>query len=386
MTNRIGGGVASHAAPQAANVGSSAFSGSALIGKMLLTGGTTTGDWFTDLHVRWRSALLPFVNMDGDHWMQVLQVPNAGDDGETSWLEVSHHVAAVDVDNPLGALTVGMECVAGGAGNIIYKRVTGDDWRDGVAVADYELICVASTGAVTIKKNGATVATGTVGATTFNQPPNGSTVEIGGSLHPLYSFDVLDGIDGDPIISFDAEDPTGWTSAGGSVTTAPSRAAYVGASNDPFTLPANAVFDAPADQDQTWVLAYRPLGSGPQAARNFPGFFGGDPGWALIEYTDAEVPHSFFITDGTETVMGLLGALAFDDQVVVAVLDRTADTLTTYVNGVQTGQATTAALGAVSPTATTVLGLAPGWWYAAGQINRKLTPAEIASLPNLLGV
>lgn len=382
LTDQIEAAVATHGSPQARNVGPDAFDGTALIGQMALSGGTTEGEWFTDLDFRWTGGLLPHVQLDTPTLptvapLQILYVADA-EDHAVAWLEPNFL--------PQADGSVLFFLVAAGAADWRSTVPVGTWDENGIAIDDGRLTITAA-GALKLYTDGVEVESDAIGAVTFTEPPDGTPVTAGpdaGVAMPILGFVLLDGIDGDPIISFDAEDPSGWVPVSGSPTTAPTRTAYMG--NAPgFSFAEAARFDIPADADTSLVYAFRPLTTADEtlfAIRNFAMFEGG-PGWVLVNNTGLG-GYVLGLADGAGMVVLSLGTLTVADQVVVVAIDRTTDTATAYVNGAETDAQDIAALGAIDAGELTVS--LNGWLYSAGQADRLLTPGEIAHLPAALGL
>lgn len=387
LTDRISGAVATHPTPQAENIGPSAFSGTALIGQMNLTGGTTSGEWFTDLDFSWEAGLLEHVVLatGEQHPIQILYIPAS--DPTIAWLEVNF------LANADG--TVGIFLDAGGDGVAARFNWASDvsvgNWDEhGVDIYPGRITCVGLTGAVTLFTDGSEVDTGTAGLPhLFVEPPDGTEVWAGGSTdaaRPIVSFTLLDGIDGDPIIAFDATDTTGWEEETGLPTTAPLRPAYVGLPALPFSLASSSAQNLPATLDRTLVTSMRAIATNSSwVGRNVNGIFGGQAGWAFAKFDGFAVPWSFVISSGSmQPIVTTFGTLDGDDHVLTVTVDRDTDILTTYVDGGAKDTSDISTLGAVSPSATTQIGIGYSWIYAVGGVDRLLTHPEIVDLNRLL--
>jgi hypothetical protein len=257
-------------------------------------------------------------------------------------------------------------------------------------VADWRVTIVAATGAVTLYRDGVSIQTDSVGATSFPEPPNGTEVLVG----PFQNFILVESVElrasigGAPIIEFDAAAPTGWVTSTGIPTGPPSRAAWLGWNANGYELASSTAFDVAADGNVTWAFAVKPLDddANPQAGRNINMFFGGgEAGWVIVRFSEYGIDWQFRIGDGATTLSAPLGTCLLSDQVIVVELDRDTDLLTAWVNGTQTGQVDASGLGAVSPAMPLELGRHTTFLYAAAGWKRKLTAAERALLPGVLG-
>jgi hypothetical protein len=389
LTDQISATVATHAAPQVLNQGTGAFEGTALVGQMNLTGGTTSGEWFTDLDFRWDAGVLEHHQIDvasGHNIWQILYIPAV--DTSIAWMEVSF-LAQTD-----GTVDIFLD--AGGDGAAGANRfnwtsaVAVGDWDDdGITIYSGRITCTALTGAVTLYTDGAVVDTGTASLPhVFHEPPDGSVVWAAGSnvgAWPVVSFDLLDGIDGDPIISFDATDTTGWTEENGTPTTAPVRSAYVGLPSLPYSLATSSAFNLPATLDRGIVVSMRAIQSNIDwVGRNVASLFSGGAGWAVVKFDGFGVPWSFVIGDGGAPIVTTFGTFDHDDHVLAVNVDRQTDILTTFVDGVLADTSDISGLGAVSPTATVTIGNGYAWVYAAGGIDRCFNTLDLTELNDLL--
>jgi hypothetical protein len=385
MRDLTGGAGSTPPEPNPKILTSTSFAGSALIGRMALTGGTATGVWMSDVDVRWRCAVLPHHdNDDLTHWAETFNIPNAGDGGVTDWGESA---MLLRDDGGIGAGYDWDSSVSTPNQWDPEADVDLGQWADGLAVEDYRLTIVAATGVVTLYANDVEVFTETLGVVAFDEPPNASAVLVGPAstgLLALYTVDVLDGIDGDPLYTFDAADTTGWAAhtTGGAVTGAPSRLTWVGTLNAAHAFASDARFDIGAEDSATFAWRGRLIGP---AFVRFGRNVGSAPGWAFIHAPGFSLPNSFVLNDGSNAVSATFGSLTTDDVVHVAVLDRAADELRVYVDGVQVGAAVDAsALGAVSPSATVLVGGDNCYTEAAIIYDRALDDAEVAALGAVL--
>lgn len=387
MTDQINGTTAVGGATQPKNTGGYAFDGTALIGQMALTAGTNTGDWFTDLDFSWDGGVMEHVAVDtsgGHNIWQILYVPAV--DTSIAWLEVSFEPQAN------GDVLIFLD--AGGDGNAGADRFSwlsttkvGNWNHQGVTIYPGRLTC--ADGECTLYTSGVEIDSGTVtGPGVFLEPPDNSTVWAAGSnagAFPIVSFTLLDGIDGDPIITFDADAPTGWTEVTGNPTTAPTTSAYVGLNGYPFTFPSAATYNLPAATSVTLVVSMRAIATQTGwVGRNIAGMFGGQAGWVFLNLAGFSIPWSFRVSDSSVTATVDFGTVDFEDHVLVVTIDRDADVLTSYLDGGATDTANIATLGAVAPTAAVAVGAGASWIYAAGAIDRVLTHPEIIQLNDLL--
>ena len=372
--------------PAPKQLSASSFTGTTLVGNMRLTGGTAEGVWFTDLDCSGSAGLLPlasrksandpdvaqiaviFAEMASDPFLEVTWL--LGNDGQVQFMLDGH-------DNTLWQS----------------DPLVGFDWRDGWAPVDFRIRVVAATGAVTLNIDGVTI-TDTLDAAEdppWGTPAAGDDVQAGSdNAYPVLveSFTLLDGIDGDPIISFDVADTTGWVIDTGQPAGPPARAAWFGGNTVGYNLATSTAQNVAADGSATWVFSFRPIDDdqNPTFGRNVNNLFSGGAGWVMVRYSGFGLAWQFRITDGTNSVVATLGTISHDDQVVVVVLDRDADTLTAYVDGAQTAQADASSLGAVAPSAAVELGRATSWVYAAAQLGRAVTAGEVSALTTHLGV
>lgn len=391
ITDLAGGLVATPPAPNPKVVGPTSFAGAALIGRMALTAATETGQWMTDVDVRWRAAVLPHHdNDDGTHWAEVFNVPEGN--GETDYAEAAVFLRD---DGSIGAGYDFDESVSDPSAWQDPETLGIDlgEWVDGLPVHDYRLTIVAATGVATFYQDDEVVHTETLGAVAFDEPPDETPVLVGPAntgLLAIYEVTVLDGIDGDPLYTFDAEDTTGWQAhdTGGAVTTAPARPAWAGDGGSPHLFADSAVFDVGAEASVTWAVAWRPLGVRQSAVfnRNVVGAFfgGGEAGWAFM-HVAGMLDNQFRISDGTVTVGASLGTIDEEDHVYVAVLDRATDELRTYVDGVLVATEDATGLGAVSPNTDVALWGACSWDYGAAIFAGALDDGEIDALTGAWG-
>lgn len=387
LTEQVSDATATHADPVPSTLDRDSWTGTPLVGNMRLTAGAPA-EWFTDLDCSGRAGLLP------------LESRKSANDPDVAQIAIVFESVASD---PFCEVT----WLLGNAGEVRFMLdghdttlwqsapLEGFDWRDGWAPVDFRIRVVAATGAVTLTIDGTTI-TDTLDAAEdppWGTPTAGDPVQAGSDNgYPVLveSFEFLDGIDGDPIISFDATATTGWeigTNGTGQPTGPPARAAWLGANALGYSLASAAAFNVAADADATWVFSLRPIDNdqNPIIGRNINGMFGGQAGWALLAYSGFGIAWQFRITDGTDAVGVELGTISDDDQVITVVLDRDADTLTAYVDGVQTDQADASALGAVSPTAALEVGRSTSLVYAAAGFDRALTAEERAGAEALFG-
>lgn len=384
MTDQISGTAASHATPQADNQSSGAYPNVALVGQMGLDGGTTPGEWITDLDFEWQSGVLEHVSIQTGILapMQIMYVVDGGD-ASLAWVEVNY------VAQPDGLLYVYLD--AGGPGaprfNWLSTHPVGS-WRNGLRPISGRLTVNSTSGAVSLWIDGDLVDTDIIPEHAFPEPPDNTPVYAGPSTTcggaPVQSFTLYTAIDGDPLYSFDAADPTGWTERTGTPTTAPTRTAYVGVDSTPYQFAADTVFDLPADENRSIVLSFRPIVSNNSwVDRNAVGIFGGQAGWAIAKFDGFAVPYAFIVSSGGAPIVTPLGTLEHEDQTVIVTVDRDTATLTCYVDNVLTGTNSIAALGAVAPSAPQQIGTGASWIYmagAAGHVLSSTARSEIGAL------
>lgn len=385
----LAGGVADVAPePNPKIVEPSSFTGERLIGQMALTGGTNTGDWFTDLDVRFTAAVLPHHERDtGSIWAEILNIPVSGSSNVRDFLEPAFLFEAD------GAVHIGLDWDSvgeGDPGSWVSGETVGD-WGDGVPERDYRLTVVAATGAVSLYVDDELVEEDTIGATSFPEPPDANECNAGPiqNLITVKSVEVLDGIDGAPIISFDSEVTTGWQAAVGGVVEPPAGPVFCGAAAIEGHSFDAATFDIGAGDSMTWVMKMQPF---PSTVASWwrrgdlqSILFGGAAGWIMVDAAPYGQGNRFHISDGTNTVVKTLGTVTFVEQVLTVVLDRDTDELRAYKDGVEIGSgADASALGAVAPDA----GHVPfGTWVFGDEaliFDRVLTDEEITHLSEVL--
>lgn len=397
MQNLVADTDSTPGAPNPKVVTAGAYGGSVLTGQVGLTGGTNTGDWFTNLHASGRAGLLPLAArnpaQDPLDIAQLMIIPVEGTSHGDVWLELSlvfqsDGVAVFYLDCG-GGTTPGVDRF-----NWTSPTLAGFDWRNGWQPVDWSIKVVAATGAVTLVWDGTTYSDTMSPAPVFAEPPDGTETTVGpdwGYPFTTVSATLRSGIDGSSIISFSAAAPTGWAGYpnGGSaqIASAPSRRAWIG-SNQTTTAHSFAsasVFNIGAGESRTWVMAHRPHPAPFSAwwTRNIDAVLESTgAGWAFadLEAVDPGLANAFIIGDGTDMVVAPFGTLTYADQVMVAVLDRGTNELRTYLNGTLVSTIDATALGAVSPSAAVSLARTPQWLYDAQIYPRVLTAPEIASL------
>lgn len=382
MTLRPSGVAGQFSDLHAANVDQYSFAGTALLGRMQLTGGTTHGTWLTDIDCTFTlPAVLPYVAVASQKILQILAIPVAGSGGVNVWLEIN-----------LSLETNGDICfyfdAGGGPSHISWKSAAIGDWHDGMDGYTGRFTCVAATGAVELFVDGVSVETGNIGAQTFGEPPDHTEVYAGsGTVLPVTSFTLKRSIGGATLFSFDASTPTGWVDADGGPTTAPTRPAYIGNDQGAGFFDNLSAFDIAADQDVTLAVALRPISiSGDIYAVHNGDGLGSAQAWGLV-YFPPDLAFGFALSDAdANLVVADCGALSRTDLCCVAVLDRDAGTLTTFVDNIQTDQQDASALGAVSPDEVLLFGLNSCYVYGACQFDRLLTTEERDALPARFGI
>lgn len=369
--------------PEPKRLTSASWAGSRLVGLMSLDADyDATGDWFTDLDFRWTASVLPHhSNNPAAQWAEVVNIPVTGSGLVRDYLEVGF------VLKDEGDVLVGVDWDSAGEGDPgSWQSASVGTWDAGIPEADWRVTIVAATGAVTVYRDGDVVDTDTIGATTFPEPADGGAVTSGAQRNAIavMSWDLLDGIDGDPILSFDSTDTTGWSGDRGGVVSAPARRALLGQSaTTGWSVADPADLDIGAGDSVSWAISFRPLPTTQATffARNANGLFGGQAGWAFVHAPGFGISNSFILgPGGGPPVTVSLGAFASIDTAYIVILDRDDDTLTSYdSDGVQIAQADASSVGAVSPdSAVTAFG-GPCFGYLAAVWLTAVDPVAVAA-------
>lgn len=364
------------------------WTGTALVGYMTLDGGYDVGDpWFTDLDFRWTAAVAPHTaNNPAAKWSEVMVISVTGSGSNRDYIEP----AFLFEDN--GDICIGVDWDSVGTddpGSWISDPV--GTWDVGIAEADWRVTVVAATGAVTLYKDGVSIQTDNVGATSFPEPADKSVVQSGPFQYAtaVKSWSLRASIGGAEILGFDASDTTGWTfEAWAALTgTAPSEPfLYVGGSS-PVTVADNAAFNIAADGAITVAALWR-MGDTTNRGEFVTHFTSSSiPGWAVV-------PGSFLGPDGTTLAAAVSAGGApsvivvgtptpGERQLVVTVVDLDGD-LSGFLDGVEATPADISSLGAINATdALKATGFVEAWaiW------DRALTGTEITvDLPAALGI
>lgn len=372
-------------------VGPDSWTGTALLGQVNLDGGwDIASDWFTDLDIEATFSVLPHQANDTGQWCELLVIPVDPEDGALEYIEFG----PIFRDN--GDIAIGLDFESGGeTGGPTWTSDLGlndadppaspyalGDWAVGVDEVTVRLQVVAATGAVTLKVDGVTVCTDTIGAVSLPEPADESVVQVGGFEYvvPLKSVTLLDGIDGVPVLEFDASDLTGWTLQGTSVAlVAPATSLMLSS----VTLADDASFAIPADGALTVAIQYLAASTleavlVQQISGPFPvwrignsGALGGTAGQVAIAGSD----------DGSPIVRSEIGAPTPGDvTLLVGRFDLDGDEFTGWMDGVEGTPADASGLGAIDPTgslSTTSPIAALAIW------NRALTDLEVTALSTL---
>lgn len=390
-----------------ARLTSSSWAGEALVGLMTLDGGyDDTGPWFTDLDISATFAIpAHHENNPSGNWAEVYHIPFTGGGGATEWLEY----AVVFRDD--GDLWIGFDFESGSeTGGPSWQSgqvfATGDpqplgvigDWHDGVAEATWRLTIVAATGAVTLRKDGVTVVTDTMGAVTFPEPPSGEDVQAGPFQYALLikSVSLKDGIGGAEILGFDAGDTTGWTSGSGTAWLGeplPNPFLYGGGFSGAgyVKVPDDPALDIAAGDDATLAFWFTTIhaadvdGEFYTYATRASGNLGANGnGFNLVDGLIAGFGVDFsgsLLGDGTDQAFVVDPGTHWDAGTHLAVLqiNRTTDVATLYVDNWTTPFATAdiAAVGVLDPAADLTLSSAAH--HAVAKWDTLVSPATIAA-------
>jgi len=356
----------------------------------------TDEGWFTDLDVSATFSVPPHADNNPDgRWAEMLHIPVDGGGNITEYVEFAV------VFRDAGGLAVGVDFESGDeTGGPYWTSDQGladvnppavpyqlGDWSVGVPEVTVRLQIVAATGAVTLKVDGVTVCTDTIGECALTQPTDGDTVQVGGFTYvvPLAAVTLLDGIDGDPLIAWESGD-AGWTVAnGGSFDgAAPSAAWFFAGDGEVVTVADDPALDVAADASATWAFWFTQPnvadvdGEAFTLADRTAGNYGADAdGFRLIDIKIAAFSADFagaLVGDGANFGFAVGAHWSAGPHLAVLVVDRDTDVATLYVDGASHATADISAVGAIDPAANLTLAVAAH--HAAAKWDRALTAHE----------
>lgn len=382
----------------AAPVPAGAWTGTRVIGGL----STLVDDWPTLLDVRWSGRMLQkavpsgiyselfvaTIDSDEDYLEPAyVQHPNgvgfgidlrlAGEDSERQWQPTYRLPAGTEWDDHLGRITMD--------GTVLRLYI------DGVLVesADVEDVPMRETGSETSAPY------------TLAEVPDGTRLSAAINTVALSWAEIRSGIDGAVLYRIDASN-----AADGAATVTTSGRTWgnlndLGIVTGPFTerrfirgfspgyqVDDDALLDIDADTSMTWAWRGRAwpratIGSVLWSRADLMGFAGGggEAGWLIGQIAPLSMTYGMIIGSAGPEVMVTASARPTGDHVAVVVLDRAAEELRLYIDGILEDTADASGLGAVAPARPlNVLGAGGGDLSWLALWRRPLDPDEIAFL------
>lgn len=334
-------------APDPKPVQPAAWTGDALVGSMRLDGGYDDAlSWpTTGIDVSATFSVLPVNDPGLAGWAELFHIPTADDTGATEYIEFAV-VFDLDGDDVFIGLDFQLDVETDPTYTCSAPICTK---TEGIGEHTWRLTGVFATGVMTLYKDGVQFHQETFEPFTMPEPDAGVPVQVGPFQHltPLKSTSLKDDIGGAEIIGWDADTPTGWTAQGSSwIGPAPTAAAFVGGDSMGWTAPDPAFLNIGADDSLTGVIS----GRIPVATSSVLSQFAGAPGY-ILDVTGGAL--RLRISSGGAPLTATWAAHGDDDDHVwIFVLDRVADTMTVYTDGVEDDEVDFSALGAVDSAAT----------------------------------
>jgi hypothetical protein len=356
-----------------------AWSGLAAIATVERTGGWEEElTWPTDFHFTVEAKVLPHHdNGQRGEWAEMANI-------SADPIVTRDHLEPAFVFREDGSLRFGWDADYNGESDPFgfVSDDIGETYAEGIDWATWAFRLDTDNGDdgyhVTITKDDVEVAAFTgEGVVAIEEPADTIPFRAGTYqyLVPVRSWQFLDGIDGDPLVSFDADDPTGWDPYPNSITTAPAYPSWYGSVGGSWQPANTADFDIEASDSVTFAWYGRPapgragiyLGRG-GGAEVAAGVLLGAPaeGFWAVAIADLDASFRFVICDGTNTVTAVIGDPPEGDAACIVVLDRAEDELRVYVDGELVDAADASALGEVAPSSSVDV------WSGQGFLGRML--------------